>query len=497
MAERPLVFIHGYSASGASFDTWKRILQEHGYAEADLHVLTYKSLTNEVTIDDVAEGFDRALRVQTGLNKDEEFDAIVHSTGMLVVRAWLSKFGSRRERLRHLVGLVPATFGSPLAHKGRGWLGAIFAGNREAGPDFMEAGDRVLDGLELGSRFTWDLAHRDLIGGKTFYGETRTTPYVFTFCGTERYGGLARLVSEPGTDGTVRLAGCPLNTRKIILDLTLPPGEAPEARADAAEWSNADIPLIPIAGLDHGTILKKPSEELIRLLVEALQVNSRNTYLAWHKRATAHAERVLAAETNLASWQQIVFRVVDERGEPVPDYFIDFIIRSPGGSWVPLRKAHKDFEMDVHVYGRDKSLRCFHINLDSADISGQRLGLQLIASSGTELVAYHGYVEKGLEVSEEETGLWDGVIDLTTLKSTRMNKRVKFFYPFTTTLVEIRLNREPMPLSGLNELAFFPDTQARKVLLAAQEIAVELRKRERDEERLKQLMEELGEKASH
>ena len=32
------------------------------------------------------------------------------------------------------------------------------------GPDFMEAGDEILFGLELASRFTWDLAHDDLIG---------------------------------------------------------------------------------------------------------------------------------------------------------------------------------------------------------------------------------------------------------------------------------------------------------------------------------------------
>jgi len=29
-------------------------------------------------------------------------------------------------RLKHLIGLAPATFGSPLAHKGPSWLGALF-----------------------------------------------------------------------------------------------------------------------------------------------------------------------------------------------------------------------------------------------------------------------------------------------------------------------------------------------------------------------------------
>jgi hypothetical protein len=33
---------------------------------------------------------------------------------------------------------------------------------------------------------------------------------------------------------------------------------------------------------------------------------------------------------------------------------------------------------------------------------------------------------------------------------------VKFFYPFTTTLVELRMNREPLPVTGANALCFFP-----------------------------------------
>jgi alpha-beta hydrolase superfamily lysophospholipase len=87
---RPLVLVHGYSDRAESFDPWVRALTARGYDVAAVHVCSYRSLTNEVTIRDVAEGFDRALRMRTGLNADEEFDAIVHSTGMLVLRAWLT-----------------------------------------------------------------------------------------------------------------------------------------------------------------------------------------------------------------------------------------------------------------------------------------------------------------------------------------------------------------------------------------------------------------------
>ena len=139
MQRNPIVLIHGYSDEGASFKAWQQILEQRGYDVAMVHACTYRSLTNEVTIKDIAEGFDRALQTQAGLSEDEPFDAIVHSTGMLVIRAWLTAYDGRRERLKHLIGLAPATFGSPLAHKGRSWLGAVFKGNRHLGPDFLEA----------------------------------------------------------------------------------------------------------------------------------------------------------------------------------------------------------------------------------------------------------------------------------------------------------------------------------------------------------------------
>src|SRR6202008_4567758 len=146
---------------------------------------------------------------------DEPFDAVVHSTGMLVIRAWLTTYAARKSRLKHLIALAPATWGSPLAHKGRSWLGSLFKGSKDPrSPDFLEAGNEVLHGLELGSQFTWDLAHLDLFGEDTFYGKTKSTPYVLLFCGDQPYRGIRELVSEPGTDGTVRLAGCSLNSRK-------------------------------------------------------------------------------------------------------------------------------------------------------------------------------------------------------------------------------------------------------------------------------------------
>ncbi len=443
---RPVVLIHGYSDCGEAFLPWRDALVTAGHDARDVSVCSYQSLTNELSLKDVAEGFDRALRERVGLADGEPFDAIVHSTGMLVLRDWLTTYDTRRDRLRHLVGLAPATFGSPIAHKGRSWLGALFKGRRALGPDFLEAGDGILDELELASRYTWELAHRDLIGTEAVYGPTRSTPFVFVLTGARSYGGLKRLIGEDGSDGVVRWAGCSLNTRKIVIDLTRDASRpAGEDRTSIAPWSNADVPMIPIAGADHGSILGAPPTEAVELVLSALAVSSAADFLAWQRDA---ARRTAATRAGMTEWQQFVVRCVDERGDPVPDYFLQLLTRD-GDRLEP-------FDADVHVYSGDTSLRAFHVNLEKLGTERrQSLQLRLIASSDSGLVGYHGVGSDKILVGSGEPdgdGKWDACLDIGRVIG---DANVTFFYPFTTTLIELRINREPLPLSGANRIAGF------------------------------------------
>ena len=441
---RPVVLIHGYSDRGESFARWRNVLAARGIHATDISVCTWESLTNEVSIKDVAEGLDRALRTRAGLDADQPFDAIVHSTGMLVIRAWLTTYAERRDRLRHLIALAPATFGSPLAHKGRSWLGALFKGNREWGPDFLEAGDLILDGLELGSRYTWDLAHLDLLGAAPMYGPTGSTPYAFVFCGNVPYRGLKRLIGEAGTDGVVRLAGCALNTRKIVVDLTRDSARsAGTDRTRVEPWSNVDdLPLHVVNGADHGSILADPPDPLIELVVAALGVNTRAQYDAWRTDAD---RRLGAGRTKTDAWQQFVIRVIDERNDPVRDWNLQILAGD--------ERRLDAFDADVHTYRSDPSLRSFHVNLSKLRITSRtRLRLRLIASSGSTLVGYHGVGSEKITLTSApaaDPGKWDAQLDLSP---TIGDQGVKLFFPFTTTLVEIRINREPLPLSGENRV---------------------------------------------
>ena len=195
MAEErnPVVFVHGYSDKGMSWAPWRQILRQRlGIDDALMRTCTYVSLNNEITIKDIAEAFDRALTAEGGVAPGKPFDAVVHSTGMLVVRAWLAADPLRAKRLRRLVALAPATFGSPLAKQGRSWLGAVFKGNKHLGPDFLEAGDQILLELELASAFTWRLAEEDFFANPPATTPGRTPPGCLSFAAPAPMEGCAR-----------------------------------------------------------------------------------------------------------------------------------------------------------------------------------------------------------------------------------------------------------------------------------------------------------------
>lgn len=443
----PLVLIHGYSDKGQSFEKWRDILvATEKYSHRNVQICSYVSLSNEVTLKDIAEGFDRALKENANIEKDQPFDAIVHSTGMLVLRSWLVVYGEQRtKRIKHIIGIAPATFGSPLAHKGRSWLGSIFKGNRKDGPDFMEAGDLVLDGLELGSKFTWELTHRDILNENIiFYGADEDTPYLFTFCGNTPYKGFKGLITNsPGTDGTVRWAGCTLNTRKITLDFTVSVNDPNKKRYYTQSWPsdkrfNLEMPFIPVKGLNHATILEDPSDELLEMVLRALEVNSRESYLEWVKYAKAKTKDTL--DNMEGKYQQFVVHARDERGDAITDYNLQLYqaIDNP----VPDENKWKPVKIDVHSYSGNNSYRCFHIDLGEVlDKDYKSLKLEFIASSGTALLGYMEYMENDMDVENLEVHPTFSM-DLSNLLT---DTQVNLFYPFTTTLIEVILNREPLP----------------------------------------------------
>jgi pimeloyl-ACP methyl ester carboxylesterase len=479
---RPLVLIHGYSAEGTAFDALAKALKDKNTELTDVDICNYVSLNNEITIKDIAEGLDRAFRNhKLLLDENQEFDAIVHSTGMLVLRSWLTNYGAavganrRLKRLKHLIGLAPATWGSPQAHKGRTWLGALVKGNRALGPDFLNAGDRILEGLELGSAFTWYLAHADLLGPQPYYDKGPDTPFVAVFIGNHAYDGLSSVANDPGTDGTVRWAGCALNTRKITIDLTrMPTGPdgQPVDRASISPWAGdrLDIPMIPVEGKNHSTLIAEPDENMVGLLVDFLKVSDAPSYDSWLKDAQAFGAPALAKmlinpgkgsagvegevknffghiigknpDELMEGWQQFVVHAVDERGDGISDYMIEVLTLQPNGEWGEFA----DMYTDVHAYGPDSSFRCFHVRLPKGTTAGKiPLKVRINASTGTELMAYQGYGSEAKQLGATAEPVEIEITDLGKGNGT-------LFRAFTTTLIEIVLNREPLPFNEVSRI---------------------------------------------
>jgi hypothetical protein len=246
----------------------------------------------------------------------------------------------------------------------------------------------------------------------------------------------------------VRWAAAGLSTRKLVVDMRAAPGIAERVRI--APWSNVDVPLVPVADCNHGSIVSDPPSDLVEMVMRALDVEDAPTYRAWSERY-ASAQRRRDALDGRHEWQQLVLRAVDERGDPVPDYFV-MVGTVDDGEFVAL----EDFALDVHAFAGDPSYRCFHVDLTELEPAKRRtLELRVIAQSGTELVSYYGHASETFTAEGEERGApgkWDARLDLTPWLR---DEEVKFFWPYTTTLVEIRLNREPMPPSGVNELLKF------------------------------------------
>jgi predicted alpha/beta hydrolase family esterase len=426
MPQHPVILVHGYSAASTVFTAWRAKLEALGVAATSVQVADWRSLANELRLADLAEGFERALLARRDIPSDAPLRIVAHSAGALVVRAWLAAHPEQRARVTHFVGLGPAHFGSPLAHKGRSFVGMVAKGNRRLGEDFLEVGQGVLDALELASPISWELAHHDLLRADLAHPVARWS-YSIAGTGTLSWP-VPQLNDAAGGDGVVRWAGSALDTRKLTVDLSRHGGE--RVRIDGLRAR--DVPLAFVPQRNHGELVSRPTGDLAAMVAEALAVQSRADDDAWRARWVGpHVPR--------DAWQQLIVRVRDERGAPVPDHHLEFEATDRAG--VRTRLVH--VASDVHRNRQDPSYRAFHVRLRDVKRSTiAALALKVLARSGSSAVRYRG-------VGSSRADGWDGAIDLTAQWP---DGGVQLFWPFTTTLLELVLDREPHPFEGENRV---------------------------------------------
>jgi pimeloyl-ACP methyl ester carboxylesterase len=413
----PILFIHGYSAESADdkFDSVKAIYGDQkakpnlnlpdalrdalgagAPAVFEIDLSRYVSLDNGVNLDDIARALELALRADFPhlLTGAEGFNVIVHSTGALVVRNWLRLFSAKPSKIKRLIYLAGANFGSGWAHIGKGqlaqWARFVF----EHGAD---AGIKVLDALELGSNQTLDLHLSFLQEGCSMVGSfgvreavvIGSQPHVSWFEVPVRYA------KEDGSDGVVRVSACNVNFHYLRLAPrdrahSLGPEKVDDylndfrARkpdlmqyyeiADASRPGDVKRPEVPFAipyqashsGKETGIVSgAAPRVQVLRLLKTAL-----NTAPAdWQGLVQTFADETAntldrVTKFNAPKWwqkwifdtrkqydahAQVVFRLRDQDGRPVEHYDIFFnSVSGKRDTSLPFNSLIEDKHLNSH-----------------------------------------------------------------------------------------------------------------------------------------------------
>ena len=362
-----LIILHGWSDNARSFNRLGKTLVDNGVASSVTHVRLgdYVSMDDYVTFDDLANALQSAWETEKIPTRARSVDAVVHSTGGLVIRHWMTKFHTPQSNPIHrLLMLAPANFGSPLAHKGRSFIGRIFKGYASDRP--FETGTQILKGLELGSPFAWALAERDRFSKDAWYGPGRVLCTVMV--GTSGYSGISAAANEDGSDGTVRVSTANLNCARIRLDFCTDP-QKPTFELTP---SNGATAFARVAGKTTARSRSSPAAPRTTtrcpLITEALKLTDAQ-FPAWVERLETYS--ALAREQTrddddafAHGYQNTVVRLTDNFGAFVPDYFLEVFAKNSDGSVNNALTAHVQEKVvnTVHAYEDNPAFRSLLLN---------------------------------------------------------------------------------------------------------------------------------------
>jgi len=452
-----LLIVHGYSDgymqkqnSFANLRDW--LVQNRAYKRSDIYFVQYSSMDDQATFQDFADKLDEDYMKKIA---PDRVDVLCHSTGALVTRAWLAM---RRQRQREqgnpldlpihrLFMFAPANFGSDLARMGQSFVGRLrctFFNKSAHRKEFMESGRNVLQGLEPASPYQWRLSMSDL-HAETYFGpndESKLTCFPFIFAAGEGYTGLQSKVvkarNKPGTDGTVRISGTSINAKKCTLMFA-----AGETKVRwSADPKHAAIPFAVFQGFNHGSIINTRATAFDRdigpgpMLLKALNVDRMDQYRKVSESFHAVSEKNYqkAAGTSAGRYQQFFFKVRDDAGVQVDDFYIDFkVVSSNGRTHRRLNRLLDDqFETRVSAHSQDRSMRVMLLELES------------LKSLFQEVTAANARIILSIEAKRpyHEVHYEDATFTIFDSKSRKGNDPL-FLYPNTTTMVEVILNRRP------------------------------------------------------
>lgn len=431
-----LIIIHGWSDNAASFTRLGERLVSVGVTDSVAHVRLgdYISLDDHVSFDDLSEALQAAWIKEQLPTGPRSVDVVVHSTGGLVIRHWMTRFFRPDSNPVHrLLMLAPANFGSPLAHKGRSFVGRIVKGFKS--DRLFETGTQILKGLELASPFSWELALRDRFSGETWYGPGKVLCTVLV--GTSGYTGISAAANEDGSDGTVRVSTANLNPLLVKLDFASDPNQ-PVLTLSEAGGATA---FARIPGENHSTVAMKDdgpkNADTLPMMIRALSVVDAG-FAAWVAeldKYSADARAREAGDSYAHGYQNTVVRLSDNLGAHVPDYFLEVFAKTPDGQQVDdsLTAAIQERVVNtVHAYEDNPAYRSLLLDTrsleDKVTGAGHALYVSLTAMPDIRKTDTVGYSTFGFD-------------DIGSIKLTPEKAGV-VFRPDRTVLVDLVIKRE-------------------------------------------------------
>ncbi len=450
----PILLIHGYSSEGK--DTKAKDI--YGSLPAELRKLygrdnvkeinlsRWISLSDGVSLDDVSFAMDRALKADHPDLLKNGFHVIIHSTGALVVRNWISKFSPKPSPVNNLIHLAGANFGSGLAHIGKGqlsrWGRLIFTGTGR--------GTQVLDELEFGSWKTLDMHLHFLQPGNDMLNDYQVQE--FCIIGSQTLSILRpipiRYVKEDSADNTVRTSAGNLNFNyisvkpkprafklgvralKTLINKRLDDKQFQDINYDydlsCLSQNRAQVPFAVAYetahfGDDIGIVSgSKNRAAVMPLIKQGLNTKSGSIYYQktveqYQKAMDKTFERAAKLKSNIFEWDkqqqyeghaQLIFRLKDQFGKAVDHFDVRFNSKPKNKDQPRLEKMIED----QHTHEKDKGSITFYLRTQKFDKSKKIWKDQLadIAEMDVEITGLEAessdisYVPMNLHLSSDD-----------------------------------------------------------------------------------------------
>jgi pimeloyl-ACP methyl ester carboxylesterase len=485
---KPIVLIHGYSAESQQTDhnsitaIYGNLPQDlrQSYQVVDIDLSRYVSLNDSVSINDIARGLNRVLVEQHPELLQSGFHVIIHSTGALVIRAWIMLFSPKPSPVCNLIYLAGANFGSGWASIGQG---QIARWGRYVFEHGAQRGVKVLQALELGSGPTIDMHLHFIQPGTRMLEDYQVQEFVVV--GTQadpawfefpvRYG------HEDGSDGTVRVSGSNLNFNYLKI--------GPKADAVRLKWVDvesavasanrkspfpayyelkhyslpfADRKEIPFVipyqcahtgdkmGIVSGTLTREQVQRLIRAalevpersveewsaMVDVFHKETTNTYNNARTLQRPGMFTFLADPRNQYDGHaQVIVRLHDQDGTPIPvaNSDIFFVSDQHDPRAIPIQSLIED----TSVSGVSPNDITFYLRLNRFDKGANDWVYQLgkVANFAFEITAIE-------PATPNQNPM---VVYLPLIMPLDKDRLMRFIQPNRTTIVDVELLRLPSP----------------------------------------------------